>query len=93
MLDEFIEKKQIKRPKVPISSMVDYELWEFAKQHSISWVESLEIGLRIKLKEMGVISEWPDCSLKRDRDRIAKRFIELNDELIKIQGEEDDKGK
>jgi len=71
--------KSWSRPAIQITTSISPELWDLAKEESLSWKEALELGLMIQLADKNLV-EYPECGLLSKMNNFKEMFETLKNE-------------
>ena len=77
--------------KIPTNTTIDYDLKQACLSTPIKFNEALELGIQIKLYELGLM-DAPDCKLKEKLTSFQELAEKLSEELEAIRGEPEEQG-
>ena len=76
-------------PKVNITTSINNELWNHAKQNNLAWNDALSFGVEFKLAELG-ICEYPPTKLSSKVETLVEKLSEVSQELSDLKNDDED---
>lgn len=67
-----------------ITTSIDRNIWELAKQNNISWSEALEFGVRFLFADRSGV-DWPECALQEKLHKMVKHRNALLTEVTGLR--------